>query len=303
VGRIEQIFCCVALSCVAQQASASQTTAGDEVTTPMAAEADATPAAPAAATVAEAPPGPASREPRAARVIWAAPGQAPERAPSSLPVETPAPFRLDSVRWVVGLERASSIAAYRSSTPDGSGADLVTSGVEASIVGRSSQDAVTPLVLPRLSLDGRWANGVSLGFVVSYAARSATTSTKAGEEDLPSSESALFGPRVGWLKPVSNNVAFWLRGGPTWTRRASSERTTTPGELVTSVETQWAISLEPQVVVMPLRHLGLSLGAAFDIGFAGESKVTASGGPHPGVVRSDTTLSAYGVTVGLLALF
>jgi hypothetical protein len=242
----------------------------------------------------------------AARVIWAAPGEAPPPQ-RSLPVEEPTPrkrrFNVARVRWLVGLERASSIAGYRSSASVGRDSEVVTRGVEASIVGDVNQEAFTPLVMPRLSLDARWANGFSLGAVLSYAARSAQQSSDGVDGTLPSSESALLGPRVGWLKPLSNNVAVWLRGGPTWAYRASSDATSEPGERRTFTERQWAISLEPQLVVMPWPHLGLSLGAALDLGVDGENELAYRGGPFPETSRMRETVSTYGITAGLLALF
>jgi hypothetical protein len=159
------------------------------------------------------------------------------------------------------------------------------------------------LLLPRLSLDRRWANGLSLGFVLSYAARSAERTTEDAPDTLRASESALLGPRIGWLKPLSSNVALWLRGGPTWALRASSEPTSESGERRNAVEQQWALSLEPQLLVMPWRHVGLSLGAAFDVGVDGVNEVRHRGGSQPETSRIHQTVSTYGVTAGLLALF
>jgi hypothetical protein len=210
---------------------------------------------------------------------------------------------MGNVRWMVGLERASSIAGYRASASAARGSDIVTSGVEASVVGDVNQDAFTALVLPRLSLDTRWSNGVSLGVVLSYAARSNERSAADAQDPLLSSESVLLGPRLGWLKPLSRNTALWLRGGPTWALRATTEPTSEPGERLTLSERHWAISLEPQLVIMPLTHVGLSLGAAFDIGFDGESELSYRGGPRPDTTRTHETVSTYGVTAGLLALF
>jgi hypothetical protein len=206
------------------------------------------------------------------------------------------------VRLLVGLERASSVAGYRSTSMP-RGAEVVTRGVEASIVGDPKQEAFTPLLLPRLSLDTRWPNGVSLGVAFSYAARSSERSRDERQNTLRSSESALLGPRIGWLKPLSNEVAVWLRGGPTWALRASSEPGSVLGERRIFTERQWAMSLEPQLVVMPYPHWGLSLGAAFDLGFDGEAKVTYRGGAEPGSSRVREIVSTYGVTAGLLGLF
>lgn len=296
MGRTQGIFSILALSSVshlAYAAEASEPTSSNEVVVPAAEPAD------------EAVPPPP--EPRAPRVLWVEPGRAPERPSTTSPREAEAPrprrFRIGNARWLIGVDRASSFAGYRSTTDLPYGADVVTSGVEATIVGQVDQDALTPLVLPRLSLDRRWANGLSLGFVFSYAARSARQSSDGVRTALPSREAALFGPRIGWMKALSSNVAVWLRGGPTWALQASSGPTTEPGELRTHTDQHWAISLEPQLVIMPWRHFGLSLGAAVDLGFDGERKTSISGGPDPYFGRNYETVSTFGVTAGLLALF
>lgn len=322
MGRILGIGGIFALIAVSQVAQAGEAPAKDELSVPaetpagsagtIEAPAAESPveesAAPSTVESAAAEARPTSRPlPRGPRVIWAAPGQAPPRPRAALPVEeAPAPpprarrFRLGNVRWVVGLERASSVAGYRSSID---GTDAVTTGVDASIVGQLSQDAFTPLVLPRLSVDRRWGNGFSLGLVFSYAARSSVQSSTGTDYDLPSSDSLLFGARGGWMVPLAGNVALWLRGGPTVGLRSGSELTAEPGELRTVTTRHWALSLEPQLVFMPLRHLGLSFGAAVDLGFDGESKVAYAGGPEPQLTRMQETVSTYGFTAGLLALF
>ena len=282
MGRIREIAGVLALILVSRLAAAEPRTDG------------ASPQARAPAV---------AHEPAPPRVIWAEAGQAPERPKLRLPADTSPRrhgFGLGDVRWVIGLERASTFTGYRSTISD-NGSDIVTSGVEASIVGSASQEAFSPLVLPRLALDRRWANGFSFGFVASYAAHSAERSSDAKKATLPSSESALLGARIGWLSPLSRNVSLWLRGGPTWARRASSGLSSEPGVL-TSVDQQWAISLEPQLVILPVRHFGLSLGGAVDLGF-GDEKLTRSGGSEPGVSRTDKAVTTYGITAGLLALF
>jgi hypothetical protein len=308
VGRFQRILGFLALSAAGRLAHAGEATATEGLAAPTAAPVPAPSATPGEAAAPEVSPPPArsTREARGARVLWTAPGEVPPPPRASLAPEQPAPrprrFRISGVRWLVGLERASSIAAYHASARvDRS--EVVTSGLEASIVGDLNQEAFTPLLLPRLSLDTRWANGFSLGLVLSYAGRSAERSTDEAPDTLRASESALLGPRVGWLKPLSSNVALWLRGGPTWALRASSEPTSEPGERRDAVEQQWALSLEPQLVVMPWRHIGLSLGAAFDVGIDGENEVRYRGGPQPESTRIHETVSTYGVTAGLLALF
>jgi hypothetical protein len=246
---------------------------------------------------------PAQTEPpantRLPRVIWAAPGEAPARPP---PVVEPAPrargFRVANVRFLIGLERASSVAYYRS-TADVDGSDYVTRGVEASIIGSVDDEPYTPLVLPRLGLDTRLSSDLTLGLSFSYAAHSAKLRGGDSDQALPASESIVLGPRVGYFRPVSKRVAVWLRGGLTWAGRTS----TAPSDDYEYLERRWAFTLEPQLVFMPLRHVGLSFGGAFDLGFDGKTEVSYQSASGFQRSRDVETASTYGVSAGLLALF
>lgn len=262
--------------------------------------------APPQATAESAPSSAPASQPRRPRVIWAESGQAPSRPYTRVvSEEVPTPRRrrlLQRVRWLVGLERAASIAGYRASTHV-PGPDIVTSGVDASIIADVRQEPLTPLVMPRLSLDRRWSNGFSLGGAFSYAAHSAEERSAEDRHSLPSSESGLIGPRVGWFRALSGNTAVWLRGGITWAMRAASDYGAEPNDLHTFIEQHWAFSLEPQLVLMPLRHVGLSLGGALDLGFGGEVKTTNGRDRRSDTSRMPETASTYGLTAGLLVVF
>jgi hypothetical protein len=240
-------------------------------------------------------------------VIWAAPGDAPARPPQSSPIAQPPAtargFRVANVRFLIALERASSVAYYRS-TASVDGADSVTRGVEASIIGNLDEEPYTPLVLPRLGLDTRLSNDLTLGFSFSYGAHSAKMRAAESDHVLPASESIVLGPRVGYFRPVSNRVALWLRGGLTWAGRASTAPSDDAGAgPYEYLERRWAFTVEPQLVIMPLRHVGLSFGGAFDLGCDGKTEAkyrSASGSQRS---REVETSSTYGVSAGLLALF
>jgi hypothetical protein len=105
------------------------------------------------------------------------------------------------------------------------------------------------------------------------------------------------------MRPLSRGVALWLRGGFTWARHSESGATSEPGETLSIVDRHWALSLEPQLMFMPLSHVGFSVGGAFDLGLTGEHEVSYRGGSMPERIRSDATMSTYGMSVGLFALF
>lgn len=256
----------------------------------------------------ETPPAPKLQRALGPRVIWAAPGTAPPRPELTPRVASQSEprassFDVSSKRVLIGLERASSVASYRVSVSPPKGSDAVTSGVEASIIGRTEGEPTTPLVMPRLSVDARLTDVMSLGLSFSYAAHSAERDSSTQQRALPANESLLIGPRLGWFRPVSDKVAFWVRGGPTWARRASSAPTGEQDQQRYLTEQQWALSFEPQVLVMPLSHIGFSFGAAIDMGVSGEAKVSYGGGAIQPPTRSAMVASTYGFTAGLVAMF
>jgi hypothetical protein len=257
---------------------------------------------------------PAEQQEGEASVMGAASGQALPRpgleppvqaTPFEAPLQRRRRFGLRDVSLIVGLDRASSVAGYRSSISDDHGPDPVTRGVDAAIIGGTGSEAVAPFVLPRLSLDARLSSGLSLGMTFSYAVHGAERSfgDPGTDETLPSRESVLIGPRVGWLRPLSRGVALWLRGGPTWARHSEADSTSEPGETLTLVDRYWAMSLEPQLLFMPLSHVGFSVGGAFDLGLGGEHEVSYRGGLAPEVMRNSATMTTYGMSIGLFALF
>jgi hypothetical protein len=137
-------------------------------------------------------------------VNWAVPGTAPIRRSWNPPaVASPAPLKplgIRNVRILVGLERASSIAGYYSSSRPEHGPDVVTHGVEASVIGEAAQEPLAPLVFAAPGLR-RAGHGGGLGRTFVQLRRTQRRAS-AGDtkQSLPSSESVLLWTAAGLVE-------------------------------------------------------------------------------------------------------
>jgi hypothetical protein len=148
------------------------------------------------------------------------------------------------------------------------------------------------------------SNGLTLGGSISYLVTSGkTTLTASNEEtssDAPTESIFVLAPRIGVVIPASETVGVWLRGGIT--RIALSSETRAPstssngGEALTATTTYVDLTLDPQLLISPVPHVGLTLGALFEIGLGGSQE-------NSGSQTTDMKATAYGVTSGLVAIF
>jgi hypothetical protein len=128
------------------------------------------------------------------------------------------------------------------------------------------------------------------------------TTTKRSQGD-PTNSIFILAPRVGVVIEASPTVGVWLRGGISRISLSTESNnvdidtgeplTTTSTSTVTLVD----LTLDPQLVIAPLPHVGITLGALLDIGVGGTAETSGS------TTTSDVTASSYGVSGGLVAIF
>jgi hypothetical protein len=225
-------------------------------------------------------------------------------------------WKLAGPKFVLGAERMTSIlgaSATRTTTlSDGFGAsqtvEVNASALDVSLLGVSGSGR-NPFATPRVSFDYVFRGGFSLGGAVGYMVYSAETeapttqgSSATTTTKQPTYTTALFAPRLGVFLPASSKVAVWLRGG--LTHVVSKSETESESEVgstfVTEVtESLWDMSLDPQLVLSPAPHVAITLGVSLDIGVGGELELTSGNS----TTKNDLTMSSYGVTSGLVAMF
>jgi hypothetical protein len=114
----------------------------------------------------------------------------------------------------------------------------------------------------------------------------------------------LFGvaPRVGYIIPLTDLFAFWLRGGLSF-YTASSKVTLNQNTTRTTSVNQFAIDLDPQFVITPVPHFGFTVGLTADIPITGGHSTETD---SPGVTQTTSNWSSIlfiGVTGGVLGYF
>jgi hypothetical protein len=113
-------------------------------------------------------------------------------------------------------------------------------------------------------------------------------------------------PRIGVVIPTHGKVAFWLRGGINYYSLSATQESDDPSfDLKTETEeTGSALSLDPMLVISPLPHTAILLGAVLDIPLGGDAstKFTGADAPTDEDQNYDLSFGNYGV-VGGLALF
>jgi hypothetical protein len=185
--------------------------------------------------------------------------------------------------------------------------ELKHTGTDVTFLG-AGPESVNPFIFPRVAFDGMLSNGLTLGGSVSYFVTSGESevpdvdgSGAIVKRESPTTTVFSFSPRLGFLLQASEKVGIWLRGGVTRVSLTTERQQIFNGEIFSTTETQTMldVTLDPQLVISPVPHVGLLVGAAVDIGASGTLEETSNGIKE----QDGLTVSSYGVTAGLAAIF
>jgi len=251
-------------------------------------------------------------------------GRPARRAPMDFQPPT-APPVVEAPRWnlidshfVLSIERATNLLSWSTTEassvtttaldgfPVTTTTDVEQSGTDLSFLGSGGVSS-NPFGVPRIAFDGMFANGFTLGGSLSYLVTSGKRESKSGGTTLstedPTTSLFLLAPRIGVMLPASSMVSVWLRAGITRVSastellRFDAQTGETLGGKVTATTTLVDLSLDPQLVICPVPHVGITLGVALDIGVSGDVAMSGSS------TTRDVKTSSYGVTGGLAAIF
>jgi hypothetical protein len=252
---------------------------------------------------------------RGARVLRAEPIDDEEENAPEEPAPLADPWRLVGPHFLLGVERITNVLSWSTkqtvelsnfNTFGPTTIELERSGTDVSFLG-SGGPSTNVFGIPRLTLDGMFGNGLTLGGSISYMTVSGKHETVSGNAnksnvDDPTSSVFIFAPRVGVVIAASPTVGIWLRGGisriSASTDSQSVDNSGQPlGGTVTTTLTLVDVTLDPQLIITPVPHVGITLGALLDIGASGTLEQTGS------TSSMDVTASSYGITGGLVAIF
>jgi hypothetical protein len=117
---------------------------------------------------------------------------------------------------------------------------------------------------------------LSLGATLGYEARGGSFTQPVGNrglvtQDLDSTSTFVFMPKVGYALMLTDVLGFWFRGGPGFFRVGTTDAIDTR---VKDSDTFWLLSLDAYFVWSPVQHLGFYVGPQADISFAGSHSHT-----------------------------
>ena len=168
--------------------------------------------------------------------------------------------------------------------------------------------------IPRLALDYLVIPGLTLGGSIGYLHRGGsnenTLMNVSTTNDTPSGNGLIFVPRVGYIFDFTPLLSVWARGGFTY-YWAKSDSTTPMGNGTRERKDSFdglALSLDPQLVITPVPHLGFTVGPMLDLPLAGSSKTEITTVNGAGAVTTTTTedslkITNWGITAGVLGYF
>lgn len=227
----------------------------------------------------------------------------------------PSSWRLAGPHFILSAERITSILAWsQTATVDSNSfggppqsIEATLSGTDVSLLGAGGFGR-NPFTTPRVGLDYVFPGGFSLGGSLGYMVTSGESEFSAGggssKSDIPTEDVIVFAPRLGVFLQGTPKVGVWLRGGLTHVVSTLSDEETDGNGFTQRTEQTtklWDLSFDPALVLSPVPHVGITIGASLDIGLSGTIKETS--GTSTTGDETDITASSYGVTAGLVAMF
>ncbi len=215
----------------------------------------------------------------------------------------------DTGQFIVSADRLFSLFSFADVNQDQIGANPRTTNTEQQtsfslLYGAtpgSTQNGSIFYTAPRLGFDYVVTSHLTVGGnVVLFSTLGGSSSTQVqglGTTNNPNPPTIfIFGlaPRVGYVIQLSDQFAFWPRGGLSW--YTASENGPGNGGFG---EDQFALDLDPQFVFTPVSHFGFTGGLTADIPLTGGNSQTQAGT----TLSANQTIFFLGLTVGMLGYF
>ncbi len=162
-------------------------------------------------------------------------------------------------------------------------------------------------IIPKLTLGAALAFGFGLGG--SNERETLTNNVKLTREtDAPTSTAVGLAPRVGYIIPLSEYLAFWPRGGFGFywvSTKVEEVPDNDPNDVTTTSATDSLISLDldPQLVITPVEHFFFHLGPLVNIPLSGSRSFERTRGASTATLSNDISLFHFGLQAGLGGFF
>jgi hypothetical protein len=163
--------------------------------------------------------------------------------------------------------------------------------------------AVDFTIIPKLTLGIALAFGFGLGGsnkddVLIGGVRTTRTA------DAATATAIGLAPRVGYIIPFSEVLAFWLRGGFGFysvSRRLDEPINNDPNNVrtVSTTDTFFSLDLDPQLAIVPTEHFFFHLGPLLNIPISGSRTAERTQGATTQTDSNDASLLHFGISAGL----
>jgi hypothetical protein len=112
-------------------------------------------------------------------------------------------------------------------------------------------------------------------------------------------------PRGGYILPLSDLFSLWLRGGFSFYTASTKVHTGNGNNAITTSNNtnQLALDLDPQIVLTPLPHIGITGGLTADIPIAGGHSLTRETPNGSTTDSAGSSIFYFGVELGILVWF
>jgi hypothetical protein len=160
-------------------------------------------------------------------------------------------------------------------------------------------------IIPRLTLGGTIVVGFGLGGSHNTETNPPNGPKVTTSNDAPTQTILGFGPRVGYILPLGEILAFWPRGGISF----YSDRTRTvdngngnpnqPQITTTDTATLWSLDVDPQLCIVPIPHFFFNAGPLLNIPLTGSVSHEQANGGTTQTTKNDLSVWHIGISVGL----
>ena len=161
--------------------------------------------------------------------------------------------------------------------------------------------ALDVTIIPRLTLGAAIAFGFGLGGTnenENLAPGGGKTSTKT---DAPTATAIGLAPRVGYILPLGDIVAFWPRLGFGFYSVSGSREIVTGASTTTirGTDTLFSLDLDPQFVLVPYEHFFIHGGPVVNIPISGTRSEARTTGARTDETSTDASLFNLGLSLGI----
>jgi hypothetical protein len=158
-------------------------------------------------------------------------------------------------------------------------------------------------IIPHLTLGAAIAFGFGLGGTDKNEFLQGNARTTRSV-DAPRATAIGIAPRVGYVIPLGDVLAFWPRAGFGFysvSAKRDSVDQNNPNNVTTrsATDTVFSLDLDPQLAIVPLEHFFFHVGPLVNIPLSGSRSVKTTSGATTVSVSTDTSLFHFGITAGL----